>query len=188
VQGVRLLVLETYGALIAEAPLLYVGENQINFQLPFEAFGRAEVRLVVDNNGNLSDPVSLQVVSSSPGVFTWAANRAVAINPDNSVNTPANAVYRGDYLTVYMTGQGVVTPTLPTGAAAPLKPLVRSPLPAKVWIGGAVAQIQFLGLTPGLVGVLQLNVTVPYEAPLGDSPLVVNINGSTSNEALVSVK
>jgi uncharacterized protein (TIGR03437 family) len=188
VQGVRLLVLETYGALIAEAPLLYVGENQINFQLPFETFGRSEVRLVVDNNGNLSDPVSLQVVSSSPGVFTWAANRAVAINPDNSVNTSANAVYRGDYLTVYMTGQGVVTPTLPTGSAAPSKPLVRSPLPAKAWIGGAPAQIQFLGLTPGLVGVLQLNVVVPYEAPLGDSPLVVNINGSTSNEALVSVR
>ncbi|HYM11869.1 MAG TPA: hypothetical protein VEU62_14125, partial [Bryobacterales bacterium] len=89
-QGVRLLVEETYGALIAEAPLLYVSDSQINFQLPFETFGRSEVELVVDNNGSLSGPLPVQVVPIAPGIFTYGNNRAVVVNADNSVNAAGN--------------------------------------------------------------------------------------------------
>jgi uncharacterized protein (TIGR03437 family) len=187
-QGVRLLVNETYGALIAEAPLLYISDTQINFQLPFETFGRAEVGLVVDNNGLLSGSIPVQVVPISPGIFTYGNNRAVAVNADNSLNSSTAPALRGSVMTVYMTGQGTVAPAVPTGAAAPVDPLARAPFPAQAWIGGAPARILFLGLTPGLVGVLQLNLVVPPSAPTGDSPLVVNIGGWTSNTPSVSVR
>jgi uncharacterized protein (TIGR03437 family) len=186
--GVRLLINETYGALISEAPLLYVSDTQVNFQLPFEAFGRAEVQLVVDNNGNLSAPQSLQVVASSPGIFTYGANRAVAVNEDGAVNSSDTAALRGSLLTVYMTGQGLVTPLVSTGSAARARPLARAPFASRAWIGGVPAEILFLGLTPGLVGVLQVNLVVPFGAPAGDTPLMVNIGGWTSNTPLVSVR
>ncbi len=187
VQGVRVLVNETYGALIGEAPLLYVGEGQINFQLPFETFGRSEVRLVVDNNGNLSESMAVQVVPTSPGIFTWGENRAVAVNQNGAVNSPQSAAPRGSLLTVYMTGQGVVTPAVDSGRAAPARPLARSPHPAQAWIGGTPAPVQFVGLAPGLVGVLQVNLEVPFRAPEGDSPLLINLGGWTSNTGLVTV-
>ncbi len=187
-QGVRVLVQETYGALIAEAPVLYASDTQINFQLPFETFGRSAVLLVVDNNGNLSEPHSVQVVPSSPGVFIWGANRAVAVNENNSVNTSENPATRSSIVTLYMTGQGVVTPPLPSGSAATTSPLIRAPLPAQVWVGGVPAKILFVGLAPDLVGVLQLNFEVPEGAPSGDSPVVVNLGGWTSNTPLLTIK
>ncbi len=189
VQGVRVLVQETYGALIAEAPLLYVSRNQINFQLPYECFGRAEVLIVVDSNGVLSDPQAVQVISSAPGIFTWGDNdRAVAVNEDGSVNTSDRAAPRGSTLTVYLTGQGVITPALASGAAATARPLVRCPLPAQAWVGGARAQLLFVGMAPGLVGVAQINLSVPFDAPVGETQLLFNIDGWTSNFAGVTIR
>jgi len=188
VQGVRVLVQETYGALIAEAPLLYVSRTQINFQLPYECFGRAEVLIVVDINGALSDPQAVQVISSAPGVFTWGAGRAVAVNQDGSVNTAENGAQRGSVLTVYLTGQGVITPPLASGAAAGSRPLVRCPLPSRAWVGGSTAQLLFVGMAPGLVGVLQVNLTVPWDAPSGETQLLFNVDGWTSNFAGVTVR
>ena len=48
--GVKVLVFDLNGILIAEAPLLYVGDRQINFQLPFLLFGHAAARIVVQVN------------------------------------------------------------------------------------------------------------------------------------------
>jgi uncharacterized protein (TIGR03437 family) len=188
VQGVRVLVEETYGALIGEAPLLYASGNQINFQLPYECFGRAEVLIVVDAHGALSDPQAVQVISSAPGIFTWGAGRAVAVNQDGSVNAAENPAGRASALTVYLTGQGVITPSLSSGAAATSRPLVRCPLPTKAWIGGAVAPLQFVGMAPGLVGVLQVNLIVPQGAPEGETQLLFNIDGWTSNFAGVTIR
>jgi hypothetical protein len=38
------------------------------------------------------------------------------------------------------------------------------------------------------VGVTQLNVAPVWETPLGDQPLVVEIEGFTSNTAIVSIR
>ncbi|HYM11286.1 MAG TPA: hypothetical protein VEU62_11165, partial [Bryobacterales bacterium] len=143
---------------------------------------------VVDNNGSLSGPLPVQVVPIAPGIFTYGNNRAVVVNADNSVNAAGNGALRGSVMSVYMTGQGTVTPAVATGAAAPSDPLALAPFATKAWIGGAPAQVLFVGLTPGLVGVLQINLVVPYAAPSGDSPLVINIGGWTSNTPTVSVQ
>ncbi len=186
--GVRLLLSDVTGAPIAEAPLLYASDRQINFQLPFETQGHAEVWLVVDNDGVRSEPHLLSVVGSAPGIFTWAGNRAVAVNEDNSVNTAGNPAWRGSFLTLYMTGQGNVTPPLPTGAAASERTLSRYPGSAQAWIGGTPARLTFVGLTPGLVGVLQINLVVPDGAPAGETSVIVNLGGWTSNSATLSVR
>ena len=55
-------------------------------------------------------------------------------------------------------------------------------------IGGVEADIVFLGLAPGLVGVTQLNVAPVWETPLGDQPLVVEIGGFASNTAVVTIR
>ena len=87
-----------------------------------------------------------------------------------------------------MTGQGMVLPNLKTGRSAAAWPLLRSPEEAHVWIGGREARIDFLGLAPGLVGVLQLNVTPVWETPQGKQPMIVNVGGSESNVASVWIK
>jgi uncharacterized protein (TIGR03437 family) len=187
-RGVRVRVRDAGGTPIAEAPLLYVSDTQVNFQMPVEAAGRASVVVVVDNNGLLSGPETVAMAPVAPGVFTFGENRAVAQNQDFSVNTAANPASRGSVLIVYLTGYGAVSPGVPTGQAAPASPLAMVTGAAAASIGGAAAQVLFLGLTPGLVGVAQANILVPAGAPAGDQILLLSIGGQSANGALVSIR
>jgi uncharacterized protein (TIGR03437 family) len=47
-------------------------------------------------------------------------------------------------------------------------------------LGGTNAPVNFLGLTPTLAGVMQLNLQVPAEIPSGLLPMVLTINGVSS--------
>jgi uncharacterized protein (TIGR03437 family) len=188
VNGLRVRVLSFAGVLIGEAPLIYVGDKQINFQMPFEAAGLTNVQIVVDNNGARSAPQTVQIRAASPGVFTMAGNRALVINQDGILNSSDHAGTRHQVLTIYLTGQGHTAPEWPTGRAASANPLIYAPGRSRVLIGGVEAKILFLGLAPGLVGVTQLNVAPVWETPLGDQPLVVEIDGFSSNTAVVSIR
>ena len=188
VDGLRVRVLSFSGVLIAEAPLIYVGDKQINFQMPFEVAGQTSVQIVVDNNGARSAPQVVQIRAAAPGLFTMAQNRALVINQEGTLNSSSQPGTRHKVLTIYLTGQGNTAPEWPTGRAASSHPLIYAPGPARVLIGGVAADILFLGLAPGLVGVTQLNVAPVWETPLGDQPLVVEIGGFSSNTAVVSIR
>ena len=186
--GVKVLVLDLNGILIAEAPLLYVGDRQINFQLPFLLFGHTAARIVVEVNRVRSEARDVQIQPWAPGIFNFGANRAVAANADGSTNAAGNPAAVDSLLTVYLTGQGVVAPDWPAGRAAPSFPLVRAPSDIVVTIGGVEARVQFFGLAPGLTGVAQLNVFPAAGTPPGDQLLVVRVGGVLSNAAIVTIQ
>ena len=73
-----------------------------------------------------------------------------------------------------------------TGAAAASSPLSLPRASSSATLGGQPMQVVFIGMTPGLVGLLQANLVVP-DLPPGDHPLVVVIGGVESNRALVTV-
>jgi len=54
--------------------------------------------------------------------------------------------------------------------------------------GTAPATVVFGGLIPPLSQVYQFNVTIPPNAPNGDSPLVVTVNGTQSFSGLITVQ
>lgn len=167
-------------------PLYYVSSTQINGQLPVE-IQPGPAQLVV-SDGLTSVPVAFNVPNAWPGIFTYGLLRAIAVNPDGSLNGPAAPAHAGDVTTVYLTGGGAVNPsggTWMTGAASPpgLSPVT---LPFTVTIGGIPASVDYLGLTSTAVGLYQLNVHVPA-LPAGDQALVVTIGGNISTAALISV-
>ncbi len=186
--GVKVLVLDLNGILIAEAPLLYVGDRQINFQLPFLLFGHTAARIVVEVNRVRSEARDVQIQPWAPGIFNFGANRAVAANADGSTNGAGSPTAVDSLLTVYLTGQGVVAPDWPAGRAAPSFPLVRAPSDIVVTIGGVEARVQFFGLAPGLAGVAQLNVFPAAGTPSGDQLLVVRVGGVLSNAVIVTIQ
>ena len=188
IAGIRLLVLDAFDSLLGEAPLLYLDDQQVNFQMPFEVAGMSLVRVVVDNNGARSEPEGVQLTPSAPGIFTYDGVRAIATNQDGSLNSPTNPAARRDVMTVYMTGQGPVAPNWPTGKAASAVPLILAPAEAHAFVGGVEGKIEFLGLAPGMVGVLQMNFRPDHFSPLGDQPLKVSIGGHESNEGVISIR
>lgn len=102
------------------------------------------------------------------------------------MNSASNAIKPGQYLTLWVIGQGLVDPPLVTGAAAPANPLSTPVAAVTATIGGQPVDIQFAGMAPGFTGLMQMNVTVPG-ALAGEQPLQVAIGGVASNITTISV-
>lgn len=164
------------------APLIYVGVNQINFQMPYEtAVGTAEVTVISGGVG--SNPVNASVVAIQPNIFTIGQNVAAEQPANDSTGRP---VQSGGVMVLYATGCGITNPSVPTGTAALAQPLAMCGGNPAVTVGGQNAPISFAGLTPGFVGLVQLNVTIPTLAD-GIYPVQITAGGAKSNIANVTV-
>ena len=75
-----------------------------------------------------------------------------------------------------------------TAAPAPARPPAETLARPDVFIGYKRAPALFSGLVPGYIGLWQLNVAVPPDAPVGAAvPVIVN-QGITSNALLIAVE
>ena len=142
---------------------------------------------MVNNNGLLSAPQTVDISPYAPGVFA-VAGYAVAIHSDGSLAAPAGSIPQvasspavpGETLQVLATGLGPVNPPGITGNNS-LDMLRRTVATPTVLIGGTLAQVTFSGLSPQFVGVYQLNVIVPATASPGDSvALQIQIGGAVN--------
>jgi uncharacterized protein (TIGR03437 family) len=169
------------------APLLWVSATQINAQVPFET-PPGIATLVVTVNAVRSAPAVFEVAAAGPGVFADPDNHAVAANyPDGTLNSPENPARPGQYVVVYLTGQGLVDNPLETGAAATAPPPSAAIAPVEAWLGGQPAMVDFLGLAPGYVGVAQMNLVVPNVGP-GEQFLQLTVGGRAANPTTLSIR
>ena len=163
------------------APLVFINPTQINFQMPFET-PPGPVKVIAETNGVPSASFTFQVQPVEPGLFV-ALN-----NADGSPNGPAHPASPGDFLVVYMTGQGPVSHPVLDGIPTPNPPpLFTATKPYTAKIGQTNADVTFLGLSPGFAGLAQADVQVPQLAE-GSYPLVITVGGVASNTLTVSVK
>jgi uncharacterized protein (TIGR03437 family) len=105
-----------------------------------------------------------------------------------AIVTAASPAALGEYIVLYMTGMGVVSNEPVTGAAASSTTLSNTAVTPIVSIGGVNATEVFSGLTPGFIGLYQINVQVPSNAPAGVQNVTVQANGVTSNMAKLAVQ
>jgi uncharacterized protein (TIGR03437 family) len=176
------------------APLLYVSPAQINFQVPFEAPRSGSGPVVVSNNGTPSAAQMASMAEYAPGIFTYAPD-ATTIAPvivhssNNALVTPANPAAANEVLIIYSTGVGHFDHPPATGSPALSSPLANAAVMPTVTVGGVPAQVQFAGLTPGFVGLVQINVQLPASLPPGASlPLVVAFGSASSPMVHLSVR
>jgi uncharacterized protein (TIGR03437 family) len=95
--------------------------------------------------------------------------------------TPSNPVHRGDNLVIYLTGMGQTNPATTAGLPSPSDPPASALIAPRVDLGGVNLPIAFAGLSPGEVGVYQINVSVPRNTPTGlEIPLNINQGGSST--------
>ena len=55
-------------------------------------------------------------------------------------------------------------------------------------IGGVPAVIEYSGLAPGYLGLYQVNAQIPMDAPTGEQPLSLTINGVRSNVVKIGIR
>jgi uncharacterized protein (TIGR03437 family) len=169
------------------APLVFVSAGQVNAQVPYEITEGDTVPVVVTVNGVSSLPANVSVMAGAPGIFQFGNKRAVVQNDDFTVNNTDNPAKAGSYVVAYLTGTGRLDNPVPTGSGAGSDPLSRPKATVTATINNQPVEIAFAGMTPGFVGLTQVNLKIP-NLPAGDYPLVVAVDGQASNAAMVTVK
>lgn len=175
------------------APLVWVSPTQLNLQVPCDAPLSGSVAVTVTTAAGISDSQSLRLGPYAPGVFTYAtasgALNPIIVHVDNTLVTSDRPAAAGEVLIVYATGVGNLNHLPTTGTGSPQSPLSTAvDLPA-VTVGGASAAVLFAGLTPGFVGLSQINVQLPATLPAGSSlPLVATFAGAASPPVNLAVQ
>ncbi len=161
------------------APLYYVSPNQVNVQVPYW-LGSGPAVVGVNNNGAIAG-YQFQITPTAPGILTDGSGKLL----------PTAKAAQGAAAALYITGDGEVSPTLDSGYApatgTALGSLPRPVQPISVTVGGQQALISFYGITPGVVGMTQVNYLVPAGVAPGPQPVVVTVGGVASQTATLEV-
>jgi minor extracellular serine protease Vpr len=160
------------GGLSLPGHLHFVSPGQVNVQIPWEFQGQSSVQMKVTAGSALwSKLYTVPLAIYSPGVF------AITDVP-GAVISQSNPAKRGQPIIVYANGLGPVDQPVTSGDPSPPAPsLANTRVTPTVTIGASTAQVLFSGLTPGSVGLYQLNVVVPADAQTGSQQMKISIGG-----------
>ena len=163
------------------APFFYVSKNQLVVQVPSELAANATYSALLVANGQYTIPQDVDFVPAVPGTVSFADGTIVAQHADFTLVNAAHPAKPNEPLTIYLVGMGATSQTVVSGNPAPSNPLANVSNAAQVTVDGQTAPISFAGLTPGGVGLYQINFTVPANAKTGSLPVVITQNGVTAN-------
>jgi uncharacterized protein (TIGR03437 family) len=156
--------------------------------------------MLVMRDSTISVPLAVDVAPAQPAVFLspqpGASNQGAifAVRKTSSGQStflaqPASPATAGDTLVIYCDGLGAVNHPPSPGAASPASPPATTTDTPAITIGGKNAPVAFSGLTPGLVGVYQINAVMPDGVSPGSQVAVeISISGQNSPVATIAVK
>lgn len=171
-----------------DAPLFFVSQTQVNFQVPTGLSGRQTVQ--VQRNRVAVATGEINIGTASPALFTLTqtgSGPAAALNQDNTLVSTDGCIANakpaapGSAVQLFGTGQGALSPPVSAGQPAPVSPPSTTPTMPTVTLGGQAVTVEFSGAAPNLVGAWQINIRIPSSPPSGAAvPLVVTMLGQTS--------
>ncbi|HXB70741.1 MAG TPA: Ig-like domain-containing protein [Candidatus Acidoferrales bacterium] len=155
--------------------LIYTSAFQINAEVPAGIAPGVHTMRIQSAFGEIEQPVTVSAVA--PEIFL-VGNPPVGalVNPDNSLNGPLNPLARGQALVIYCTGLGAVTKSGQLSVAS---------TPVTVVLNGTALPAAFAGLTPGYIGLYQVNVIVPAATPPGLGIFLTLKQGEQLSNSLV---
>ncbi len=174
--------------------LHFVTDSQVNVQVPWELQGLNTAWIKVSIGYESSSSVyTLPLADYSPAFFEYtepASGRLLiaALDEDFKLVHTGNAARRGRVVQLYANGLGPVDNQPPTGEITPAQPLARTRVNPDVTVGGRPASVQFSGLAPYIVGLYQINIVVPSDAPTGLQPVVISAGGVDSKAANLPIQ
>jgi uncharacterized protein (TIGR03437 family) len=163
------------------APLYYSSFGQIAFQMPSEtALGVALVQVVRD--GQPGNTVSVNVSPRAPQIIAVTDAQYHVLD----LQHPAAP---GDTIIVWAIGLGPTIPVVPDGTLA-ASPASLATTPLVYFFGTLSRRVTpiFAGLGGGAVGLYQVNVILPQDAPSGSIFLGLQFPDASSEAVLIGVK
>ena len=134
--------------------------------------GGATASVQVTTTGGNSPVVSLNLRPAQPEVFN-SGGAALALNQDNSVNSPQNPAAPGSIITIFASGAGGLYSSQPEGSI-PSEPGGGPVLPVAVLLNNRSLEVLYAGNAPGLViNLLQINLRLPQQGAGGEFQLMI---------------
>lgn len=164
------------------------GQQQINFQVPFEIANEANVQVAVVNSSLTSAPVTYPVLAAQPGIFNYSSGGktfGAILHSDFQLADTGHPAVAGETMLIFATGLGAVNSPPADGTAGNGQMTTVMPT---VTIGGSNASVSFSGLAPGFAGLYQVNAVVPSGLASGNQPVIIDQSGAKSNSVLLPVK
>jgi uncharacterized protein (TIGR03437 family) len=176
------------------APIFAVATTQITVEIPAVAAGTVPVQ-VLRNCGDATEQKSnvLNVAAqASTPEFLYLAINGDGKNPVAAVGTDglyiappsvipgARPAVAGDILVIYALGLGATDPAQTVGAPAAG---IASAAAPTITIGGVTvspADLFYAGVSPGYIGLYQINLRVPAGVASGNQPIVIKMGTSLS--------
>jgi uncharacterized protein (TIGR03437 family) len=167
------------------AAILAVTPWQINAQIPPSLpDGPAKFEIQFPD-GAISNAIQQEVRAISPNIFTVPSQDTADCQDavfHAGTGIPADAKHpaqAGETVEIYATGLGPTRPQLQAGMAGPVSPLATLRFPVTLLLGGVPATVAFAGLTPGLIGVYQIDATIPSGLTGNRQQVTLSVNGGT---------
>jgi uncharacterized protein (TIGR03437 family) len=174
------------------APLLYASASLVNLQIPWEAAGQSQVTLSAFLNGQSGPAQTAKLVPFAPGIFAMngqGTGEGAILDASYQLVNSSNPTTAGSTVQIYCTGLGPVTNPPASGSPASSTEQSTTINVPTITIGGANATVEFSGLTPGEVGLYQVNAIVPATAAKGNAvPVSISIGGATSNTVTLAIQ
>jgi uncharacterized protein (TIGR03437 family) len=167
-------------------PLYSVSPGQVNIELPLELATNQKHSVLAFFNNVPAIPDSITIAPATPAVLA-SGGAVFAQRPDASFVSAAAPAKPGEALVLYLVGMGATTPPVATGQGSPTSPLANVSLVPTVTLNGESATPFFTGLTPGFVGLYQMNIIVPTDAPSGALNLTITQGNISANPTTLLV-
>jgi uncharacterized protein (TIGR03437 family) len=175
------------------APMVYAASGAVSAVVPYEIgtglMAPSPVTQVqVEYQGNRSDPVTVPLMATRPGIFTddtsgsgqGAILNNIIVGGKYQLNTASTPARAGSAVMIYATGEGLMNPPGVSGLIS--QQVLRKPLAScKASIGGLDAQILYCGAAPDAVGgLVQINAQIPAGVSGIAVPVTVTFGGVAS--------
>jgi len=164
----------------------------VTFMVPYETASPGLALIQLTSKGTTSNTIAAVVGLTAPGLFTVPAGGtgyAAAEHANGSLISPSSPAQLGEPVAIYLTGLGVMSPAVADGAPGPSNPTAQAINTFDAFVGGvqAPSPLGFVGLTPTIVGLAQVNLTIPSGVTAGDNVMELSGPDSDTYQALISI-
>jgi uncharacterized protein (TIGR03437 family) len=161
--------------------LFFVSPTQINFLIPYE-LTPGVVTIEVARQGAAGPPAKIQLNSTSPGLFPWNGNYAIATHLSGALVSPDAPATAKEIIVIYAAGLGRVSPDTTSGRLVTSAAAILAITQMQVMLAGVAvpsANVLYAGLAPGFAGLYQINLRLPDSLP-ANPEIRIAIAGQTS--------
>jgi len=162
------------------------GQGQVNGVVPVEVAGKASCSLTASLSGftvpATTATTTVQIVPQDLALFPYVVSATLTVPIITNANYqyigppgagPFVQAQKGTTVILWATGGGLTSPVLADNAQAPASGSPMQLVPT-VSIAGSPASVQYAGLSPGFIGLYQINVVVPANTPSGKVTLTLS--------------